>query len=704
MSCQEWDELKFIKHCHDELTPAEEAQFQTHLQNCAECCQNATIGWELFLNVPTLEEQAAINRDTEEFLNSKAWQEHKQQLVRKHANAIAQQNSVDIEKEAERFLTSKAWQQCKERLVKEHATAIYEQSTPQRQTNVTTTTNVTIFPKEKARPSKTPSSRYSAIMKIVAMVVMVFSPVLFTYLLLIKPYYEKQANNIVSATTIIETADIKTLAETFEDANTKLNASPQDTDALFVRAASSEKLLLLEDAKNDYQEYLSIENTSPRSIEVAQRLRAVNEKLSKLPSQKLTSYEQLNQHIDDYLGALQTGNSVGATNALSSAEEIANKMADQTGEKLGIDFVSYYRRVPTSAIPLLIKARDLASRAEATRDNFTDNLEKAYQAQAIFKQYEASCEVARTEITIAHCLNKIGRWSEADQIIRVSLERAKTANHLFSMASLKLEQGANLSQTSNFTHASKVLAEAIQIATPLEVSTVALRPSLVLTNIYYVTNDNTRAFEQAYKTLQLTAGSNALIEVQSLQILGGSAFNLNYPKLAEKYLQQSIAKAKVQNNLYLLSFSHMLYGLIQAEQKHPGAAESSFREAMYTAQQITDLQLRRPIEAAVVGYNARAQMLAGNSDKAIEMYTRALELTQQANIQQKLGLSQLHQGLGECFIAKGDYNRAETEMTLAVSLNREARANAEEQNTLLTFAVTDKSCDERMQLLRSRQN
>jgi tetratricopeptide (TPR) repeat protein len=92
-------------------------------------------------------------------------------------------------------------------------------------------------------------------------------------------------------------------------------------------------------------------------------------------------------------------------------------------------------------------------------------------------------------------------------------------------------------------------------------------------------------------------------------------------------------------------------------------------------------------------------MLAGNIDQAINLYTRSITLAEKANIQQKLALSQLHQGLGECLMAKGDFKAAKIELAAAITLDRQARDRFEQNNSLLSFAVTRKSCYEQMDLL-----
>ncbi|MEW6734618.1 MAG: tetratricopeptide repeat protein [Acidobacteriota bacterium] len=760
MDCPHWDELRFIKHCQGELPPQEEDQFQQHLHICTDCREYANISWEVMLNVPTTEESAEIERDTEAFLKSKTWQECKERLIKRHTqvpnkprntkdvkrpadtginpiinsllgiNLNARHDDVDtetaiqIEKDTQEFLHSKVWKEHKQKLIqhlanntleqhveersRQRAEQVVEQQQPEHSEQPTvempapTNVNVVAFPEEKIQAPKASSLRYQTIMKAAAMVIMVITPALLTYHLLIRPYYEKQAGNTrVLATNIVETTDLKTLAEAFESANARLKEDPQDADALFVRAVSSEKLSLLETTKNDYQQYLAIEKTSNRSIEVAQRLKLLSERLSISTAQKPTRYEQLDRYINDYLSALQAGNNVGAMSALTNADNIANEMLNETNEHFGLDLVSFYRTVPIAAIEKLREARKIRAEIDTTvvADHFKEALTQAYRVKDIFSSYNSACEIERTDVQIVKYLNKMDAISDAQNLLQNTLDRTIEHRHLFLQADLLRWKGELLSNTSEFDKAIEVLEESIRIAKPLNVPNFLIKPSLILATIYYVVNDNEHAFQQAHTTLNACLATNSPVPIQILQVLGVSAFNLNSPSLAELYLQHSISLAQKQGNYSYLSLSYAFSGILQAEQNHATKAQERFTKASQSLAQIADNSARSRVEFAVVGYQARAQMLAGQTDKAIELYQRAIDLGKQTNVQQMLSLSQLHQGMGECLMAKGDKDRARIELETAVAFDHKAREGLEQNNAFLTFAVTRKSSQQQLDTL-----
>ncbi|MEW6737221.1 MAG: zf-HC2 domain-containing protein [Acidobacteriota bacterium] len=764
MDCPHWDELKFIKHCQGELPPQEEDQFQQHLHICTDCREYANISWEVMLNVPTTEESAEIERDTEAFLKSKTWQECKERLIKRHTQVpkkprntrdvkrpadtginpnininsllgidlnarhddVDTDTAIQIEKDTQEFLHSKEWKEHKQKLIqhlanntleqhveerrRQRAEQVVEQQQPEHSEQPTvempapTNVNVVAFPEEKLQAPKASRLQHQTIMKIAAMVIMVITPALLTYHLLVRPYYEKQAGRTSAlATTIVETTDLKTIAEAFESANARLKEDSQDADALFVRAVSSEKLLLLEDAKSDYQSYLSIDDNSERRRDVAQRLSNLTQQLKDKPAVKQTRYQELDHHIDDYLAALQAKNSIGAANSLASAADVANEMAIKSGDMLGRDLVSFYRTVPYNAINSLVEARNLRTQVEAIKgiDRFTEALTKASTAKKIFETVKASTEAEISDIQIVKYLARSDELSRATALIEASLPNVTSRQHLFSRAQLLLWKGHVFSNTSNFNEAIASLEDSFNIAKELDIPKFTTLPAMLLSTIYHVTNDNEHAMTLAHKTFAEARLSDELPPAQIVQVLGASSFNLNYPLLAERYLDYSMTLAEKQKNYSYLVMSYNLSGILQAEQKRFNEAEERFSKAYQALTKIVDENARFRMEFAVTGYYARTQMLAGNIDRSISLYEKAIDLGERTNVQEMLALSQLHQGLGESWMAKGDLHRAETEMEKAIALDHQARARFEQNNMLLTFAVTRKSCQEQLHWIRS---
>ncbi|MEW6734371.1 MAG: zf-HC2 domain-containing protein [Acidobacteriota bacterium] len=89
MNCPYWNEIKFIKHCHNELSAKEELQIQAHLEKCLECREYFTLMWEVILD--TSSAAILVDDDIDKFLASPRWQKQKKALIDQHSNAIIEQ-------------------------------------------------------------------------------------------------------------------------------------------------------------------------------------------------------------------------------------------------------------------------------------------------------------------------------------------------------------------------------------------------------------------------------------------------------------------------------------------------------------------------------------------------------------------------------------------------------------------------------------
>jgi tetratricopeptide (TPR) repeat protein len=632
MACSRWDELNFVKYCQNEFRQPERVEIEQHLGQCSECQERFALCLKVILTECTPEDEKAIF----ELLNSNSWQELKKELVRKYAS----------------------------------------------------------FSKKRTHNGK-------VILKVAAMLLLVLAPIGITYRLMLSHFNEREYIATVTDTDLpddpITINDLEIIARTFERSNHRLRSKPNDLDALFTRAVSNEKLFFFEQAQADYQRYLYLNPGSSRHLDVKHRLDRLTRDISNSTLPAKTSYELLDSKIDDYLSALAVNNESEAGTAINDAIGIANQMKTQTGEMFGVDIVSYYRSMPLGRVEPLLEARKhLAEiRSIAAYDQYLELLEKAIKTKSIFEHYSSQCDLEQINIHITKYLIKLTRSNEAQIIINENLKRAVDSKHLFSQAQFLAWQGENFSNSSNFPDAIRSLESAGEVAKNLGVSQFTSVVSMLLSSIYSVTNNNESAFEKAHRTIKLSIEAKIPVPIQTLEMIGLSTFNLEYPTLAEQYMRKAVELSIKQNSKSHLIMTRAYMGILQAEQRKFIESEHWFQESFKTIELISDANTRASIEFLVTGYYARSQMLAGNSKDAIDLYKKALDLGLKANIQEKLILSQMHQGLGECLMAQGDLIASKSELKLAVSLNNSVD-KSEQINTLLTFAVSKISCNDQI--------
>jgi tetratricopeptide (TPR) repeat protein len=586
--------------------------------------------------------------------------------------------SPEDEQAIRELLNSKTWQDSKAEIVKKFASLLKKRS----------------------------NHNGRAVLKAAAMLLLMLAPVGLTYKMLIKPLYESH-NGTASAPSSNLSPRLATLAKRFETINARLISNPDDMEALLKRAACFEDLLLFEDARIDYRRYLDLAVEPAKRSEIENHLETLSSRMTSSPAQQKTGYELLDSHIDDYLKALASGSSSEALNILSKADHIADRLAEKSGDQFGRDLVSFYRSMPSDLIVPLREARSMRLEVEKRKGNedYSPFLQKTYETRAIFERCGSSCDLEQIDIQIVRYLYSMGEVSRAKEHLDSVMERASENRHHYSYAQYLIYQGRYFMDSADSAGARASLEKAIQIASQLDMPQLISRAMVSLAYLHHSTNENARAFELSYEALESTRAINDRFRMlQLMQVLGISLFNLDYPTLADHYMKNATALAGELNHPYMYALSKSYAAIMQAEQNNFRTAEDLFTEAFNSFDKVTDTGLRSRIEFYVTGYYARSQMLAGNVERAVEFYSRALYLGGEAKIEEKLTLSQLHQGLGECLMARGDLKGAESQFAAAVALNSEAQARAERSNPLLTFAVTRKNCNEQMQILRRSLN
>jgi tetratricopeptide (TPR) repeat protein len=407
-----------------------------------------------------------------------------------------------------------------------------------------------------------------------------------------------------------------------------------------------------------------------------QRIKALDVHLKESDTTtKSTRYNRLDKYLDEYISRQLAGNSAAAATAISDASLLAEEMARKTGEQIGKSLVTFYREVSLDKLPELQKARSI--RAEAAiaseKNQFDGLMEKLDQAKDIFDLFNATAEILRVDLESIRILVRRRENSKAQLITEQILPIVNKSRYRYLEAYILYWQANNISETSSFDEAINIAQKSIGIFQQLDLPQLAVRPAMLITSIYYTTDRNREAFEQSYQQFKLAGEKKFTVPIQLIQILGLTAFNLKYPELAENYLNHALDMAIKQDLKPQIAMAYTFLGLIQAEQGEWNNSENHFAQAFQALNKFPQNEKAYKFtDVLISGYYARTQLLAGNIAKSKEFYQRALHLADEIKIEQKLALSQLHQGLGECLIAEGNIAQAKQVLTIAVAFDKQA--------------------------------
>jgi tetratricopeptide (TPR) repeat protein len=411
------------------------------------------------------------------------------------------------------------------------------------------------------------------------------------------------------------------------------------------------------------------------------------------PQQPL--HNQIDDALDLYLASILNHNDQEARLALGNAKNIAFSM-NSYGDYMGNTLISFYSSLPTSAARQIIYARKLIKETENTAngDNYNLVIKKASEAKQIFLIYQDEVDAIRADIQLSRGYGKTGEFEKAYDLINSALVSSGLEHYLYYKTLLLIRKGNCLSDQSKFNEATTAFNEAKDLALKINIPELALTPLMNLTAISNSLNNDLEAFAQARKALEIAntinyANPSDIITLK--QLAGLSSYKLNQPVISENYLTDAIDSSIRINNIPQLVNSYAFAGIIQAEQNKFESAFKFFDLADKSVKYMTDKKARLNLETNIYGYRARAQALAGNFENALNFYSQALNFAQESKLQEKLLLSQLYQGQGECLISLNRANEAEKVLLLSSKLEGEALSNSEESNTLLTFAVSHNS-------------
>jgi tetratricopeptide (TPR) repeat protein len=185
-----------------------------------------------------------------------------------------------------------------------------------------------------------------------------------------------------------------------------------------------------------------------------------------------------------------------------------------------------------------------------------------------------------------------------------------------------------------------------------------------------------------------------------MQIYGFSVAQLGYPKFGERCLRSAISMAEEQSNTGDIAFSYGHLARIFAEQGLIDKAEENFAIAFATFEKMADSKARARAEFTVRGHYAKFKYQQQDFQTATANYKLALTQAKQANIKQKLALSELYKGLGECLMEQHNKQQAIDATAMAVKLEEAALASFQERNAQENFSATDKTSKELLEFLK----
>ncbi len=390
-------------------------------------------------------------------------------------------------------------------------------------------------------------------------------------------------------------------------------------------------------------------------------------------------YQDLDTAINQYLESKTTDD-------LNKANLIAKTIEDKYGDKYGVDLVNFYHSVPETAIEQLDNCRKRFAKLQAMpkADNYQQRLELAESLINEFYLLGDLAESFKVKLFLAKCLLKTYKYTELSSLLNTSLSFTKEHNYSMLEGYFLLWKGKYLSLTDTFTNTEIVFRDALNIGKIINSDDLVINAGNCLSALYHTNNEDQKALEITQVLLAKTQENNELF-IGLNQIAGLSAFNLGFHTLSESYLNSAIKRAEEINNPYLIATSWAFLGVTLAENKNFQLSEMAYLNSNKAIDQIKEQHSKLDALSIVLGYQAKANLLAGNFEKAANLYKETLSSIKELGIRNNLEMAQLNEALAIAVKNLGKDSEAQEYTTIANNYKKLSTDKNETSNCLLSF-------------------
>ena len=513
--------------------------------------------------------------------------------------------------------------------------------------------------------------------------------------------------------------EIEALAQSLSHFNQALELDRNLHAAIFNRALLYERMMLPQQARDEWRKYLEADSTSPWAEEARRHLRKLEEERRigahpfEQPAEQLArsfleawrrkddqqAWRIINRNrdriggavirrlIDDYLEAADGNVQESAGDflqAMSYAGALELRMA---GDRFAWDLAAFYKLTPPPNRPLLRQARGLMKTGLDHLDagRMEEAIEPLIRAEAIFNRMRNECEVVQARYLLWHVHKSLGRLDRAAAAFAQLVEISQRKQYKWWQTQLLMMQVADLLGRADYSAAIERDKRALKISEEIEDANSTAKLLLQTAEAYYEIGN----YRQSLKTYHQSLG---LINQHSAEPLTRWAVymsialplnSLGLHAAAAEYQREALRVALATRRTSMASKSYVnlavTYGL---QQRYP--------EAMRNAQLAFDMAgniLSKPYRAEAMALASlkmgQFYSRAGDSNKAAESFNQSIRLYDELGSPAFKYVA--HKGRLIAAIGNGDFQPVEAEINLVLDLFEGYRARIREESNRNSF-------------------
>jgi CHAT domain-containing protein len=515
--------------------------------------------------------------------------------------------------------------------------------------------------------------------------------------------------------------DPRTIDRCLEHLNRAIELDGSLLEPLFNRAFLRQNLGQLFQAKEDWDNYLKKDSTSPWAEEARRNLKLIeerNKRVAQRGEELFVAFQQANQAgdeervwsvfsrshfllgnhitarlIDETLAFTQEGRGQDALSKWQVLSDLGELAQRKSGDRYVADLARVYRPSSAARARALVEARSLFKDAYKNQSDsrLSQAITKYAHAQAIFRRQGAEGEALLSEYRSGFCY-----LQQAD--LRRSLESFNEVSQTSEARAYKWLQSLTLNGLANaqmrlteYSNAIVTCHRAQQIAREIGDENGRLRSLNMLTGLY----EKLGKFREAWRMAQECLGLSEKIAADQSQVVtfysisARSFYSLGLHSAALDYARETLRLAESMKSPWVMSRYLTNTGLAYARLGKYEEAIEHLKRGMQIGQSASPEALAREMTAHTALFLGQTYRLSGAGAEAAAMIEQAADFCREKDdplLLQRVAKERL---LGH--IARGEEADARNSLRNVIALYEEMRARIPDESDRNSFFAREQS-------------
>jgi CHAT domain-containing protein/Flp pilus assembly protein TadD len=513
----------------------------------------------------------------------------------------------------------------------------------------------------------------------------------------------------------------RTLDRSLEHLNRAIELDYSLLEPLFNRALLRQNLGQLFQAKEDWDNYLKKDSTSPWAEEARRNLKLIeerNKKVSQRGEELFVAFQQARQAgdeervwsvfsrshfrlgnhiasrlIDETLALAQEGRAQDAMAKWQVLSDLGALAERKSGDRYIADLARVYRPSSAARDRALAEARSLLKEAFK---NYSDSrpsqaITKFGQGQAIFRRQGNLGEALLSELWSGFChLQQADTRHSLESLNEVA--QASESREYKWLQSLALNGLANAQvQLTEYSNAVATCRRAHQLAREIGDENGRLRSLSILTGLYA----RLGKFREAWRVAEECLGLSERIAADQSQVISFYSisarcfYSLRLYSAAVDYAQETLRLAEAVNSPLVMSRYLTNTGLAYARLGKYEEAIQYIKRGMRIGQSAQSEALAREMTAYTALFLGQIYRLSGTGAEAAAMIEQAADFCREKDNPWLFQMVVKERLLGQ--IARGEEMEARNSLRSVIALYEETRARIPDENDRNSFFAREQS-------------